>query len=107
VHCMLGEGYLNVRQMVKTNSHKPDCAPAMLGHCHVLCESLRVYVIYKQTLNMECVHCVSTCDKCLTGCLVRMSKEMDVGLHVKCLLLSSVSDFMMIQEMLEFFFFFF
>jgi hypothetical protein len=33
-----------------------------------------------------------------------MSKEMHVGLHLKCLLLSSISDFMTIQEMLEFLF---
>lgn len=55
---MLGERYFNVRQTVKANSHtqscaptmprlmsrhvnsdKLDCAPAMLGHCHALCES--------------------------------------------------------------------
>lgn len=37
---MLGEGYFNVRQMVKANSHIQGCAPAVLGQCHVLGESL-------------------------------------------------------------------
>lgn len=65
-------------------SHKPGCAHAMLRRRYVRCESvhgcqknlncwsaahcLHVYVIYKQTLNMESVHCVSTSDKYLAGC---------------------------------------
>ena len=47
------------------NSHKPACAPAMLGHCHVLCESLRGC---QKNLNVASIHCVSTSDKNLTGC---------------------------------------
>jgi len=36
--------------------------------------------------------------------VVKVSKGMHAGLHVKCLLLSSISDFITIQEMLEFFY---
>ena len=73
------------------NSHKLDCAPAMLGHCHVLCESqhgclknlnfwsaahcLRVYVIYKQALNVESVHYVSTSDKYFNRLWSRWAKK--------------------------------